>query len=73
MSVNFMIYFAEHFEQIIMNSTTLAALDICEVCGSFQCPYCQYYSSAITLVSYPLSMFVPSVLFCFLELSELFL
>lgn len=30
----------------IFNSTPLYVLDICEVCGSFQCPYCPYYSAA---------------------------
>ncbi|KAG7167134.1 CD109 antigen-like 1 [Homarus americanus] len=33
-----------HFESMILNTTSLAALDICEVCGSHQCPYCPYYS-----------------------------
>ncbi|XP_050736759.1 CD109 antigen-like isoform X2 [Eriocheir sinensis] len=40
----FELYAPEHFETIIINSTNLAALDICEVCGSYQCPYCPYYS-----------------------------
>ncbi|XP_076069383.1 CD109 antigen-like [Oratosquilla oratoria] len=34
----------ERFETTMLNSTSLAALDICEVCGSYQCPYCPYYS-----------------------------
>ncbi|XP_076069453.1 CD109 antigen-like [Oratosquilla oratoria] len=34
----------ERFETVMINTTPLAALDICEVCGSYQCPYCPYYS-----------------------------
>lgn len=34
----------EHFETTVINATPLAALDICEVCGSYQCPYCPFYS-----------------------------
>ncbi|RXG67563.1 hypothetical protein Avbf_02632 [Armadillidium vulgare] len=36
----------KRFEQIILNTTTLSALDVCEVCGSYQCPYCQFYNSS---------------------------
>lgn len=35
----------------IFNSTPLYVLDICEVCGSFQCPYCPYYSAAPPVTS----------------------
>ena len=28
------------------NATSLYILSICEVCGSYQCPYCPFYSSA---------------------------
>lgn len=38
------LFASEHFETTMINSTSLAALDICEVCGSYQCPYCPYYS-----------------------------
>ena len=30
----------------VFNATPLYVLDICEVCGSFQCPYCPHFSSA---------------------------
>ena len=43
------IVFPEHFETILINETTLSALDICEVCGSYQCPYCPYYNTGFTL------------------------
>ena len=28
------------------NAFTLFQLHICQVCGSFQCPYCDYYNAA---------------------------
>nr|CAD7419107.1 unnamed protein product [Timema poppensis] len=36
----------EHFVQTIFNSTPLYIMSICEVCGSYQCPYCPFYSDA---------------------------
>ncbi len=36
----------ERFVAQTFNSTPLYILSICEVCGSFQCPYCPFYSSA---------------------------
>ena len=33
------------------NATSLYILSICEVCGSYQCPYCPFYSSAPPLAS----------------------
>jgi len=30
----------------MVNSTALYVLNICEVCGSYQCPYCPFYSAA---------------------------
>lgn len=40
----------EHFEMFIFNATPLYVLDICEVCGSYQCPYCPYFSGAPTAI-----------------------
>lgn len=37
----------ERFFVRTFNATSLYILSICEVCGSYQCPYCPYYSSAI--------------------------
>ena len=34
----------ERFYVKTFNATSLYILSICEVCGSFQCPYCPYYS-----------------------------
>ena len=36
----------ERFEIKTFNATSLYILSICEVCGSYQCPYCPFYSSA---------------------------
>ena len=37
------------------NATSLYILSICEVCGSYQCPYCPFYSAS--------AMFAPSLAF----------
>ncbi len=40
---------------------------ICQVCGSFQCPYCPYYNSANSQrASIWLTAFLPILLFMFL-------
>ncbi|MPC71496.1 hypothetical protein E2C01_065774 [Portunus trituberculatus] len=36
---------------VMINATPLALLDICEVCGSYQCPYCPIYSTAPSVSS----------------------
>lgn len=36
----------ERFVQVLVNSTPLHVLNVCEVCGSYQCPYCPHYSTA---------------------------
>ncbi|XP_068239791.1 CD109 antigen-like [Palaemon carinicauda] len=38
----------EHFQTTVIDASPLSILDICEVCGSYQCPYCPSYSSAPT-------------------------
>jgi len=35
----------------VFNATPLYVLDICEVCGSYQCPYCPYFSSAPVVIN----------------------
>ncbi|CAG0898634.1 unnamed protein product [Cyprideis torosa] len=42
-------YQPERFQKKMFNSTALYALDICTVCGSYQCPYCPYYSVSSSL------------------------
>ncbi|XP_050713228.1 CD109 antigen-like isoform X2 [Eriocheir sinensis] len=39
-------YQPERFQMVLINST-INSLDICEVCGSYQCPYCPAYSSTL--------------------------
>ncbi len=36
----------ERFFVRTFNATSLYILSICEVCGSYQCPYCPFYSLA---------------------------
>ncbi|XP_014256603.1 CD109 antigen-like [Cimex lectularius] len=43
----------ENFVQVLFNSTPLYTLSICEVCGSYQCPYCPYYNSVSILAPRP--------------------
>ncbi|XP_076035144.1 CD109 antigen-like [Oratosquilla oratoria] len=39
------LYQPERFNNTIFEVTDLYDLDVCEVCGSYQCPYCPYYST----------------------------
>lgn len=39
------------------NTFTLFQLHICMVCGSFQCPYCDYYNSAPKIETFSIFMF----------------
>jgi CD109 antigen len=39
------------------------ALDICEVCGSYQCPYCPYY--AFSIKQFQSKSFIYSIALCF--------
>merc|ERR1712001_374383 len=51
----------ERFFVRTFNATSLYILSICEVCGSYQCPYCPFYSSAnISLLNW--AMIMPLVL-----------
>eukprot|EP00095_Tigriopus_kingsejongensis_P006650 maker-scaffold363_size195477-snap-gene-0.39 protein:Tk06650 transcript:maker-scaffold363_size195477-snap-gene-0.39-mRNA-1 annotation:"hypothetical protein DAPPUDRAFT_320142" len=42
-------YRPERFVVKTFNATSLYILSVCEVCGSFQCPYCPFFSSASAL------------------------
>lgn len=42
-------YAPEYSQEVIFEDYSLYVLSICEVCGSYQCPYCPYFSTAITL------------------------
>lgn len=39
----------ELFTEEIIDNFALYVLNICEVCGSYQCPYCPYFSGSITV------------------------
>ena len=39
----------ERFFVKTFNVTALYSLSVCEVCGSYQCPYCPFYSSVPAL------------------------
>ncbi|GIY90987.1 hypothetical protein CDAR_123091 [Caerostris darwini] len=39
-------YIPERYKEIIYEDFDLYVLNICEVCGSYQCPYCPYFSFA---------------------------
>ncbi|TRY74425.1 hypothetical protein TCAL_00656 [Tigriopus californicus] len=41
----------ERFFVRTFNATSLYILSICEVCGSYQCPYCPFYSHGPSLVA----------------------
>ncbi|XP_067144276.1 CD109 antigen-like [Centruroides vittatus] len=42
-------YAPEYSQEIIFEDYSLYVLSICEVCGSYQCPYCPYFSTAVAL------------------------
>lgn len=39
-------YSPELYKEVIFDTYTLYMLDVCQVCGSYQCPYCYHYSHA---------------------------
>ncbi|XP_068231654.1 CD109 antigen-like [Palaemon carinicauda] len=52
------LYQPERFNMTIYELYPLYGLDVCEVCGSYQCPYCPFYSHAISVQRPPLPYFV---------------
>ncbi|XP_069981512.1 CD109 antigen [Penaeus vannamei] len=48
------LYQPERFNMTIFEVYPLYGLDVCEVCGSYQCPYCPFYSSGLKVVATPL-------------------
>ncbi|XP_035214873.1 CD109 antigen-like isoform X2 [Stegodyphus dumicola] len=42
-------YIPERYKEVIYEDFELYVLNICEVCGSYQCPYCPYFSYAARL------------------------
>jgi hypothetical protein len=65
----FFFFFPENFIMILVNSTPLYILNICEVCGSYQCHYCPYYSQTAPFAA---SKFITVVLLITLQLLKTF-
>ena len=42
-------FFSERFNESIFDALPMYTLNICEVCGSSQCPYCPIYNAAMLL------------------------
>ena len=52
----------EKFYVKTFNATSLYILSICEVCGSYQCPYCPFYSGSQPLNLSPVIFLVFAIL-----------
>ena len=44
-------YAPERFNETLFDSLDTYVLDICRVCGSYQCPYCPIFASAPRLAA----------------------
>lgn len=40
------LFFVERYNQTMMDMYNLFLLSVCQVCGSYQCPYCPVFSSS---------------------------
>lgn len=56
-------YAPERFNETIFDALSTYLLNICEVCGSSQCPYCPIYNAAMALSSPAVFMIIISVIF----------
>ena len=59
----------EKFYVKTFNATSLYILSICEVCGSYQCPYCPFYSHSESLSPSPVIFLVLALLNLLLQSS----
>ncbi|KAF2360648.1 Alpha-macroglobulin receptor-binding [Trinorchestia longiramus] len=57
----------ERFNMTLFEVYPLYDLDICEVCGSYQCPYCPFYSDAPAPLPTPLMLLLLLLLFASLK------
>ncbi|KAF5272540.1 hypothetical protein FQA39_LY07864 [Lamprigera yunnana] len=64
-------YAPERFNETIFDALTTYLLNICEVCGSSQCPYCSIYNLATTL-PVPLFMLFVTTSVIFIQSMEHF-
>ncbi|XP_069938701.1 CD109 antigen [Cherax quadricarinatus] len=64
MATIYELYQPERFQMVMFNST-VNSLDICEVCGSYQCPYCPIYSSSPSINFPPLGVLLALAIFTY--------
>nr|BAR45628.1 macroglobulin complement-related 2 [Niponia nodulosa] len=55
-------YAPERFNETMFDMYTLYMLDICQVCGSYQCPYCPTYNFGYLIRPIPSTVFILGVL-----------
>ncbi|XP_014602109.1 PREDICTED: CD109 antigen [Polistes canadensis] len=55
-------YAPERFNESIFDALPTYTLNICEVCGSSQCPYCPIYNAATILMSPTYLIFITTIL-----------
>ncbi|XP_022256776.1 CD109 antigen-like [Limulus polyphemus] len=55
-------YTPERFKEMIYEAYDLYVLNICEVCGSYQCPYCPFFSGVAKVSSHFLSLLLGLIL-----------
>ncbi|XP_050702984.1 LOW QUALITY PROTEIN: CD109 antigen-like [Eriocheir sinensis] len=63
------LYQPERFNMSLMEVYPLYDLDLCEVCGSYQCPYCPFYSSAPPLPPAPMAILLSLLVLLLLQVS----
>lgn len=51
-------YAPERFNETIFHSLSTYVLNICEVCGSSQCPYCSIYNLSSSILASPLVLVI---------------
>ncbi|GIX92091.1 CD109 antigen [Caerostris darwini] len=63
-------YAPERYNETIVEMFNLFVMNICQVCGSYQCPYCPVFSSAPGLLSsFQLALLLLLLLYTFRQLS----
>ena len=55
-------YAPERFNETVVETYELYVMDICQVCGSYQCTYCPTYNHARLLISSPIMMIVVALI-----------
>lgn len=65
-------YAPERFNESLFDSLDTYVLDICRVCGSYQCPYCPIFASSPKLISPSKAVISTMTFISFLLLYSLF-